>query len=75
MSVFRVCIFAYILAITIPPVLADITSNADFDPFPQMEQDQNNIDADTAAKPEQQNDDVWPPVNSDAQANSEANHE
>ena len=62
-------IFASITIIAVPRVFAQNDSNSDFNPFPQMEQDQQNIDSDTALKPEQ-NDDVWPPANSDTQSNS-----
>jgi len=40
-----------------------------------MEQDQQNVDDETAAKPEQQNEDTWPPVNTEAQPNGEVTHE
>ncbi len=65
------------MIIAAPRVFAQTASNSDFNPFPQMEQDQNNIDADTAAAPQQQNDenDVWPPANNDAQTNSEGQHD
>jgi hypothetical protein len=63
-------IFVFIMLIMAPRAFAQSDSNADFNPFPQMEQDMNSADSDTTAQPEQQNDE-WPPANSDAQRNNE----
>jgi len=40
------------------------TDNSDFNPFPQMEQDLNNTNDQTASgdNQQQQNDDQWPPA-------------
>ena len=69
------CLFIAVIIIAAPRGLAQTTSNSDFNPFPQMEQDQQNVDNDTAAQSQQQNDDTWPPANSDTQTNSGDNHE
>jgi len=66
--------FFYIIFLLVvlasPRIFAQSTTNSDFNPFPQMEQDQQNVDTDTAPQPQQQNDD-WPPPNSESQINSE----
>jgi uncharacterized protein YxeA len=63
-------IFASILFVTASKVWADTVANGDFNPFPQMEQDQKSVDDDATAAPQQQNDD-WPPANNDGQTNNE----
>jgi len=63
-----------ILLIISPKVYADVSTNSDFNPFPQMEQDLSNTQDQAENKPEGQNDD-WPPVNSDTPMNSETSHE
>ena len=68
------CVFLYILVFTIPPLFADTSSNTDFNPFPQMEQDQKNTETQAVVTNQQQNDD-WPPANSDTQVNSDGTHE
>ena len=70
-------IFACVIIAAAPRVLAQTVSNSDFNPFPQMEQDMSNTNDGSAVSPEQQNseNDAWPPVNSDAQANTEAQHD
>jgi len=68
-----ICLLSIIVTtIALPKVFAQTTSNSDFDPFPQMEQDQKSTDEGTAPKPDQQ-DDEWPPAN--AQANSDGAHD
>jgi len=57
-----------------PRAFADISSNTDFDPFPQMEQDVNNTNDQAAPEPQDQND-GWPPANSQSQADSGGQHE
>jgi hypothetical protein len=48
--------------IMVAPVLfAQTISNTDFNPFPQMEQDQNAMDEQMAPKPQEYNEDAWPP--------------
>jgi len=59
-----------IMVMAAPKIFAQSASNTDFNPFPQMEQDQQNVDSDTASQPQQQNDD-WPPGNGEVQTNSE----
>jgi len=54
-----------------PKIFAQSTTNSDFNPFPQMEQDQNSTDQQMAPSGGQQNDDTWPPANSDASSNSQ----
>jgi uncharacterized protein YxeA len=71
-SFFYICFIIIIIAAT--RVFAQTASNTDFDPFPQMEQDQKNIDDGAAAVPQAQNDD-WPPANDGAQVNGEGTHD
>jgi hypothetical protein len=70
-------LFHYILAVSLivvaPRAFAQTTTNSDFNPFPQMEQDMNSTD-DQAPAAQQQNDD-WPPPNEGAQANAEGSHD
>ena len=58
------CIFVIIVIIQ-SRGFAQTVSNSDFNPFPQMEQDQKSTDDDTAVVPQQQNDD-WPPANNES---------
>jgi hypothetical protein len=67
-------IFISVTIIALPSVFADTSSNSDFDPFPQMEQDLKNTDDQAVSAPQQQNDD-WPPAKEDAQPNSGGDHE
>ena len=62
------CLSCFILFFLASRAFADFSSNADFNPFPQMEQDQKNADDDMASDPHQENDDSQ-------QVNSEVNHE
>ena len=64
-------LFILMMALGAPKVTADTLANSDFNPFPQMEQDMNNTDNETATPDQQQNDDTWPPANSDVQRNNE----
>jgi hypothetical protein len=71
-SIFYILIL--LLVVPMPRGLAQTASNADFNPFPQMEQDQQNADDQTVPAPQQQNDD-WPPANDGAQANGDGAHD
>lgn len=60
-----------LMIIFFPRAFAQTTSNSEFNPFPQMEQDQRESVDDVSAKPEQEveNQDEWPPSNSDMDTN------
>jgi hypothetical protein len=66
-------IYGIIMAVFMaaPGALAQTSSNAEFNPFPQMEQDLNSTNDQAAAQP--QNEEAWSPINSDAQGNVEVN--
>lgn len=64
----------FVLIVITPKVFAQTASKSDFNPFPQMEQDQQKADDDTAAS-SGQNEDNWPPMNDQAQMNSEGAHD
>ena len=56
------------MALPLHQGFADMSSNTDFNPFPQMEQDMNT--AADQAEP-QDNNDQWPPANSDSPVRNE----
>ena len=69
-------ILSLLLLLTAPKVFADLGSNTDFNPFPQMEKDLNNTNDNTAEpSPVTTQNDDWPPSNNDIQINSGSDHE
>ena len=72
MKILILYIITFVVVVAVPGVFAQTASNADFNPFAQVEQDFNNSHEDaTTAPAQEQNDDAWPPVNSNAQNDSE----
>jgi len=63
-------IFVLIAFMVLPKAFAQTTSNSDFNPFPQMEQDVNNNSDQATVTSDQQNDEETM-SNTDAPSNNE----
>ena len=74
MRILILSLFIFLLIISVKSAFADTAANADFDPFPQMEQDLKNSNNELPAVNPDQNDE-WPPAVSNGQGKSEDHYE